>query len=208
MRKNIIFGSGLSSYKDFDNLKEICSVALEHGILCFDTAPSYRTEVILSEVIRSCSGELGLRRQDYSIQTKIDPIQMYNGGIESYFEGKLKEMGLEYMDILLIHWPLEKYLFKTWEAVVNIKEKGLAKRIGICNLRLRHLEKLKTQGIIPEVLQIERHPLNTFSAEVEWCKANGVELQDYSPLCKMHPALRENKALDAIAKKHKGTSKK
>lgn len=202
MSKNLIFGSGLSSYKGFDNLKTVCKSALEHGITQFDTAPSYRTESVLSEVIRSCAEELGLSRQDYFIQTKIDPIQMYNGGIESYFEGKLKEMGLEYIDILLIHWPLEKYLFQTWEAIVNIKKKGLAKRIGICNLRIRHLEKLKTQGIVPEVLQIERHPLNTFAAEVEWSKANRVELQDYSPLCKMHPAIRENQALHAIAKKH------
>ncbi len=202
MNHSLIFGSGLSSYKDFDGLRQVCQVALEHGIVCFDTAPSYRTEALLSKVVIQCAKELGLQRTDYKIQTKIDPIHMYNGQVESYFTHKLDEMGLEYIDTLFIHWPVEKYLHKTWEALINLKEKGVARQIGICNLRLRHLEALKLQGIIPDTLQIERHPLNTFDKEVEWCHTNSVALQAYSPLCKMHQHIRENQALNAIARKY------
>ena len=56
--------------------------------------------------------------------------------------------------------------------------------------------------IIPEILQIERHPLNTFDKEVKWCHANGVWLQDYSPLCKMHPRIQEDEKLNSIARNH------
>ena len=83
-----------------------------------------------------------------------------------------------------------------------MKSRGLTQKIGICNLRIRHLNRLKERGIIPEILQIERHPLNTFMREVEWCKSNDVAIQDYSPLCKMHPAIKENEALNTLSKKY------
>lgn len=202
MSKNIIFGTGLSSYKDYNGLKTVCKVAMENGISRFDTAPSYQTEALLSNVIKECANELGMSRANYSIQTKIDPIQMYNLAVEVYFMEKLKEMKLEYIDSLLIHWPLEKYMHQTWEALKHLQKDGITKKIGICNLRIRHLKKLNEQGIYPEILQIERHPLNTFEEETAWCRKNGVILQDYSPLCKMHPRIKENMALNNIARKH------
>lgn len=202
MDKKIIFGSGLSSHKDLKGLCQVCEVALEYGIKDYDTAPSYRTEALLSKALSACAKKLGLNRSDYSIQTKIDPIHMYNGKVEEYFENKLKEMQLEYIDALLIHWPLDKYLHDTWTSLVKLKEKGLTRRIGICNLRIRHLEKLASEGITPEIVQIERHPLNTFRNEAEWCVKNDVILQDYSPLCKMHPAIRDNSCIKAIAEKY------
>lgn len=202
MTQRIIFGSGLSSYKDYEGLYKVCKKALENGIRRFDTAPSYRTESVISKAVKQSANELGLCRPDYQIQTKIDPIHMYNGNIRDYFLGKLSEMGLEYIDTLLIHWPLEKYMERTWNSIVALKEEGVAKKIGICNLRLRHLVDYKDKGINPEVLQIERHPLNTFNDEVQWCVNNNVELQDYSPLCKMHPVIRNNADLQRIAEKY------
>lgn len=202
MGKKLFFGSGLSAYKDFDGLLKVCSAAIKHGITNFDTAPSYRTEAIISKAIKHCAKDFNLSRNDYFIQTKLDPIQMYNGNIEYYFKSKLQEMDLEYIDALLIHWPLEKYLSETWDCMIKLKQEGLIKHVGICNLRLRHLETLKKQGIIPEILQIERHPLNTFEKEVEWCKKNSIIIQDYSPLCKMHPLIKNNEQLRTIALKH------
>lgn len=200
--KRMIFGSGLSACKDFEGLYKVCKVALSCGIMSFDTAPSYRTESLISSAVSKSAVELGLSRDDYQIQTKIDPIQMYNGNVEMYFLGKLKEMQLDYVDSLLIHWPVEKYLVKTWESCLSLKKDGYVKHIGICNLRLRHLNKYKEIGIIPEILQIERHPLNTFEDEVQYCKENGIQLQDYSPLCKMHPKIKENEELKALVQKY------
>lgn len=201
MRK-LILGSGVSSCKDSDGLLRICRTALSHDILLFDTAPSYKTEELLSESVTTSARDLGIGRENYFIQTKIDPIQMYNGNVEKYFEEKLLRMKLEYIDALLIHWPVQNYFMRTWESLIHLKEKGMAHRIGICNVRLKHLERLKTLGIIPEMIQIERHPLNTFQQEVQFCKEHSIELQDYSPLCKMHPRLRKNVELKKIASKY------
>ena len=199
---HLILGSGLSSCKDYDGLLKVCRVALSHNIRHFDTAPSYRTEVLLSEAVQNSAKDLGLHRDDYLIQTKIDPIQMYNGEVEEYFKNKLKEMRLEYIDALLIHWPIFNYLEDTWDSMINLKEKGYAKSIGICNLRIAHLKELKSKGIVPEILQIERHPLNTFQEEVLYCKENDINIQDYSPLCKMHSRIKNNESLIAIAEKY------
>lgn len=199
---HLIFGSGVSSFKDVEGLTQMCSMAVDYGIMAFDTAPSYRTEIILGEALQNILKTKGISRERLHIQTKIDPIQMYNGHVEDYFKLKLQEMHLDYVDVLLIHWPVYKYFMRTWEEMLAMQAHGLTKRIGICNLRLPHLKELKCIGIVPEVLQIERHPLNTFQSEVAFCHENGITLQDYSPLCKMHPLLRDNKMLHDMANRY------
>ncbi len=202
MSKPLILGSGVSSRKDLAGLIEVCRAALTNGIRSFDTAPSYKTEEILCSALRVCVDELGLKREDLKIQTKIDPIQMYNGNVDVYFKNKLKTLNLEYIDVLLIHWPVRNYLERTWESLLRLKEESYVRKIGICNLRVEHLEELGERGIIPEILQIERHPLNTFTEEADYCRKHHIMLQDYSPLCKMHPRIKDNPKLQKIAEKH------
>jgi len=201
-KKPLIFGTGLSSGKDYETLKKCCGTAIDCGICSFDTAPSYRTEGVLGQVLSDISKEKHLERESLYVQTKIDPIQMYEGKIEEHAEKVLRIMKLDYFDCLLIHWPVYKYFRKTWETLIRLKDQGVTKSIGICNLRESHLKELKGIGIIPDVLQVERHPLNTFEAERKFCKENGIALQDYSPLCKMHTLLKASKDLDEIAAHH------
>lgn len=198
----LIFGTGLSSGKDYETLKRCCSTAIDCGISSFDTAPSYKTEGLLGQVLGDIRKEKKIERESLQVQTKIDPIQMYEGNIERHVEGVLHTMQMEYFDCLLIHWPVYKYFRKTWETLVHLKSNGITKSIGICNLRESHLKELKGIGILPDVLQIERHPLNTFEAERRFCERNRIVLQDYSPLCKMHPLLKDSKELAEIAERH------
>ncbi len=202
MSKQLIFGSGVSSHKDLTGLVEVCRAAIENDIREFDTAPSYRTEEVLCSALKTCLNDLGLQREDIKIQTKIDPIQMYNGGVEDYFKDKLSKMRLDYVDSLLIHWPVHDYFLRTWQSMLRLKDAGYTRKLGICNLRLAHLQELESVGIIPEILQIERHPLNTFPAEVAFCKEHGIMLQDYSPLCKMHPRIKDSATLREVAEHH------
>ena len=188
--------------KTFDGLRKMCAQAIDSGIVTFDTAPSYKTEEVLGCALAEVIKEKEIVREQIRVQTKIDPIQMYEGLVEDYFRKKLTAMGLEYVDALLVHWPVYKYFRKTWEEMTAIKEKGLARRIGICNLRVEHLRELESIGIVPEILQIERHPLNTFEQECLFCRQHQIEVQSYSPLCKMHPLLRENPMLKRIAESH------
>lgn len=202
LKQNLIFGSGASAIKDEKGLYTVCSAAIENGIRAFDTAPSYKTEIILARVLHKIAAERQLAREDLYIQTKIDPIQMYERNVCVYFQKKLKDMRLNYVDALLIHWPVKRYFRDTWKALLFLKGQGLVKNIGISNLRLQHLKELKCLGVIPDILQIERHPLNTFQEEIKFCHEYNIKVQDYSPLCKMHPLVKNNKKLEELSTKY------
>lgn len=184
----------------YENLLAVVGECVRKGIYGFDTAPSYGTEDFLGRAIREqykvCS------RKDFFVSTKIDAWQMQDGNIDLFVKNALKKTGLEYFDMLLIHWPIEEYITSTWEAMCRLKDMGVVKNIGICNVRVRHLEKLKKEGIEPSFIQIERHPLRVCELEMQYCKANDIIVFAYSPLCRMHPHLSKNDALNALSRKY------
>lgn len=202
--KTEIFGTGASSSKDYDGLKNVISAAMGNGIFAFDTAPSYRTEAVLGKVLRELSGKMGVERERLFIQTKIDAWQMQESGgdIENYVGSALQQMGLEYFDSLLIHWPVPEYFDRTWENFIRLREQGIARRIGVCNVRLRHLENYAKSGCLPDIIQIERNPLRTCEREIDFCRRNGIEVQAYSPLCKMDERLRDSEILKSVSHKY------
>lgn len=204
--KEIILGTGVSSSKDYEGLLNVVREAIKNGIYSFDTAPSYRTDNLLGEVISQVLIENNLSRSDLFIQTKIDAWQMQEmqGEIAPYVYQALKEMKLDYFDSLLIHWPLPEFLETTWQSFVQLYKEGVVKKIGICNVRLRQLKQFLSWNFVPQVIQIERNPLRVCEQEINFCKEHGIEVQAYSPLCKMDSRIRDNKMLaDLSAKYHK-----
>ena len=184
--KQMIFGTGVSSCKDYGGLKKVVGAALENGINSFDTAPSYHTEELLGKVLKEAASEMGISRRELFIQTKIDAWQMQesDGHIEKYVENVLGQMGLEYIDSLLVHWPVPEYFDSTWECLVRLRERGVAGRIGVCNVRLRHLEKYEALDFMPEIIQIERNPLRTCGPELEFCRERGITVRHIRPCAK------------------------
>lgn len=201
MEKNIVFGTGASSGKTYDELFPVIKKAIECGIRVFDTAPSYRTETVLAAVIKDAAGELMLAPSECRIQTKIDPVQMLDGKIEVYLNMKLDQMKLEKFDTVLIHWPVPDYLDQSWDVLTKLREKGMIQNIGICNVRMRQLRYLEKCKRLPDIIQIERNPLRTCDDEMAYCIKQGIHVQAYSPLCKMHPLIKKNNALKQIAER-------
>lgn len=200
----LIFGTGLSSSKEYEDLLPVIRMAVKNGIRRFDTAPSYRTEKVLNQTLQRVMAEYDLPREIFHIQTKIDAWQMQasEGNVNIYVEKALKEMKQNYLDSLLIHWPIPEYLDATWECMVRLQEKGLVKKIGVCNVRLRQLRKFVEWNVKPQMIQIERNPLQTCAAEIAFCQENGIEVQAYSPLCKMDERIRDNELLKTIAERY------
>lgn len=188
----------------FTELYNVVEAGISHGISAFDTAPSYGTEGMLGKVLRHCIDTYHLNRSQLFVSDKIDAWQMqkYNGKIDSLVKKTIIDMGIQYLDILFIHWPIEEYLPQTWENMKLLKENGLVKEIGICNVRRRHLEKWKLVGISPKNVQIERHPLRTCQEDVAYCKDNGIKVYSYSPLCRMHQSLRRSEILQSLSAKY------
>ena len=201
---NIMFGTGASSAKTFDELYPLIQTVIKCGIFAFDSAPSYRTETVLGLCLNRCMTDFSIKRENLFIQTKIDAWQMAEGrsAVETYIQNVIRDMGVDYLDALAIHWPVPEYMEQTWKTFVKAKESGCVRYIGICNLRMRQLYKLPLCGVMPDFIQIERHPLRTCKKEVEYCHDKGIEIQAYSPLCKMHKKIAESPALQCIAEKY------
>lgn len=195
----LYFGTGLSSSKDYEGLYQTIRTAAEQGIYCFDTAPSYRTEEVLGNVLARLQQEQVIRREDITIQTKIDPWQMQTGNIRQHVQNALRKLGRSRLDALLIHWPVPEYLDDTWEVFCALYQEGIVKKIGICNLRTRHIRYMLKKRIPPQILQIERNPLRVCAGELALCREYGVEVQAYSPLCKMDRRIADSPALADIA---------
>lgn len=201
---HLILGTGASSYKDYDGLYTVISSAFENGIRGFDTAPSYGTEEILGKCISKCIGDYSVPRSEIFIQTKVDAWQMVESKdkIKAYVVNIMHKMKLEYLDALLIHWPVPEYLDKTWQAFAELRDEGVVKHIGICNVRIRQLKQYLSWEIKPEIVQIERNPLRTCSNEISFCHEHEINVQAYSPLCKFHEDIRTSPLLADIAKKY------
>ena len=125
---------------------------------------------------------------------------MQDGKILTHVEDALGKLEIDFLDALLIHWPVPEYMESTWKQMNEAREIGFVKKIGICNIRMRHLQKYVDWK--PDIIQIERHPLNTFEEEVSFCHDYCFEVQAYSPLCKMDDRIKNNNKLKAIADKY------
>lgn len=201
----MIFGTGVSSSKDYHELRGVVQGCFDNGIRAFDTAPSYGTESLLGSVLTSVGkGESIMQRSEYWIQTKIDPWQMQEkaGDIESYIQYSLDALGTSYFDAVLIHWPIPEYVDATLQSLEMAKAKGLIRYIGVCNVRKRQVERLLLHDYEVDIVQIERHPLRTCEEDIEFFKYKDIAIQAYSPLCKMNRKIRENTILQSIAEKN------
>lgn len=131
--------------------------AIDLGYRLLDTASSYGNESVVGRAIQMAS----IRREDVIVTTKVrGRDQGYEGALGAA-RRSLKNLGLDYVDMLLIHWPLprlDRYV-DTWRAMVRLREDGLVRSIGVCNFNEFHLRRIIDEtGVVPAVNQIELHP--------------------------------------------------
>lgn len=202
MNKSDYIHIGTFQSNDEALLEEVINASFEIGVYSFDTAPSYKTESVLGRLLEEKRKKYGIDRSSLYISDKIDDVQMEEseGNIEEYVNQALIKLKVDYLDAMFIHWPFEKYLFRTWEKLQGMKEKEKIKEIGLCNVRVRHLNKvIKETGIKPDVIQIERHPLRTCEEEISYCHNNAIAIQAYSPLCRMAPKIVNSAILQRLS---------
>lgn len=205
LEDNLILGTGLSSAKTFDELLVLIKKSISCGIFSIDTAPSYGVESVIGTVLKELISSGFIKRDDLFIQDKVDAWQMQegSGNVEKYVLDSLAKMSLDYFDSVLIHWPVPEYRDDTMKCLFALKQKGLIKHIGICNVRMRQLYQMEKMGIMPDIVQIERNPLRICLEESDFCKIHGIILQSYSPLCKFCDDIKNSEILSELAQKYK-----
>ena len=154
--------------------------ALKIGYRHIDTAELYGNE---SDVGRAVQ-ESGIRRDDIFITTKVwNSHQGYNPTIYAC-EGSLRRLGLSYVDLYLIHRPVQGLGDETWRAMIKLLHQGKAHAIGVSNYSIRELNELldKSDVVVPAVNQVEFHPFLYQEHLLQFCKNNKIQLEAYSPL--------------------------
>ena len=180
-------GFGTWQTPDGDVAVNSVKCAIQAGYRHIDTAQAYGNEEGVGEGIR----QGGVPREELFITTKLwNTNHTYDLTMRT-FEESLKKLGLDYVDLFLIHWPnpamyrnrWEQANAESWKAMEELYEAGKIRAIGISNFREHHIEALmKTAKIKPMVNQIRLCPGETQDELVEYCKAQGMILEAYSPL--------------------------
>ena len=163
-----------------DALTESCvRQAIDLGYRSIDTASLYGNERGVGQAIRGC----GLRREELFVTTKLwNDDHGFDKALKA-FDASLGRLGLDYVDLYLVHWPVGGARKDTWRALERIKAEKRAKHIGVSNYLVNHLEEMKGYAQeMPEVNQIEVHPFLQHRDTRAWCKKHGIVVEAYSPL--------------------------
>jgi methylglyoxal/glyoxal reductase len=195
------FGIGVFKVEEGPELVNAVKTAIKHGYRSIDTAAIYGNEVGVGQGIREGMKEAGISREDLFVTSKVWNTDLgYESTIAAY-ETSLNKLGLEYLDLYLIHWPVEGKYKDAWKALETLYKEGRVKAIGVSNFQIHHLEDLmKEAEIKPMVNQVEYHPRLTQKELQSFCQKHGIQLEAWSPL--MQGQLLDNEVLQEIANKY------
>jgi diketogulonate reductase-like aldo/keto reductase len=190
-------GLGLWQVKDRAEFDTAFNTAIKVGYRHFDTAQAYENEQYLGEDWRAS----GLKREELFITTKIAVQNFGYKKAKRSFDESLRKLQTDYVDLLLLHFPVTILRKKSWLALEEIREAGQAKSIGVSNYTIRHLEEMKNYAkIMPAVNQIELHVFLQQPELIKYCQANDIVVEAYSPLVRGRGM--DDPTIVKIAKKH------
>ena len=164
--------------------------ALDVGYRHIDTAWLYGNEGDVGKAILESS----IEREEIFITTKVwNSDQGYRSTLAAC-ERSLQRLGLAYVDLYLIHWPVEGQNNNTWKAMIQLLREGKTRAIGVSNYEIFHLQEIfQNFDVIPSVNQVEFHPFLYQEKLLEFCKNSNIQLEAYSPLTRgqrlNHPTL-------------------
>jgi 2,5-diketo-D-gluconate reductase A len=182
-----------------DQTAQAVSTALDAGYRSIDTAAAYQNESGVGEAIASS----GLRRDELFVTTKLwNSDHGYDRALRA-FDASLDKLGLDYVDLYLIHWPqpVNDDFVETWKAFEKIAADGRARAIGVSNFKAPHIRKLLEEtGTVPAVNQIELHPNLTQSDMRAFHREHGIATEAWSPLAQ--GGLLSDRAVTGLADKY------
>ena len=155
--------------------------AIAAGYKSIDTAKVYGNERGVGEAIRAA----GVDREDLFVTTKVwNSDQGYDAALRA-FDKSLDELGFDFVDLYLVHWPVKGKYKDTWRALEHLYEAGRVKAIGVSNFLVHHLEDVMGGAtVMPMVNQVEFHPRLQQPELQAFCKAHGIQLEAWSPIMK------------------------
>jgi len=192
-----LLGFGVYKVEPGAETEDAVVAALEAGYRHIDTAALYRNEVDVGKAIAAS----GIDRSELFITTKLwNSHQGYESTLAA-FDRSLEKLGLDYVDLYLIHWPKPEHTEGTWRAMEEIQAAGKARAIGVSNFLAEHLDQLtETATVMPSINQIEFHPHLQSAELISYCRDHGIVVEAWSPL--KHGEIINDPELAVIADAH------
>ncbi|WEG16864.1 aldo/keto reductase [Alkalihalophilus pseudofirmus] len=193
-------GLGVYKAEDGAEVEQAVIKAIKAGYRSIDTAAVYYNE----EGVGSAIKKSGVAREELFITTKVwNDDQGYESALRA-FDQSMNKLGLDVLDLYLVHWPVEDKFKDTWKALETLYKAGKVRAIGVSNFNVTHLEELlKTAEIKPMVNQIEFHPYLLQEDLRKYCKEQGIQVEAWRPLTKGD--IFSNPTVQEIANAHNKT---
>lgn len=170
--------------------------AIKTGYRHIDTAAIYKNEEGVAKGIHLS----GVDCSELFITSKIWNDDIREGKTKEAFEGSLKRLQTDYLDLCLLHWPVDGFV-DAWKDLIDLYEAGKIKAIGVSNFKEHHLETLKEAGLMaPLINQVELHPQLPQPDLLDYCQDEGIQIEAWSPL--MQGKFLDIPAFSEIAEKH------
>jgi 2,5-diketo-D-gluconate reductase A len=196
---------GLGTFPmDDAEARRVLPVAIEAGYRLIDTAENYRNERGIGEGIR----DSGIERAEIFVTTKFNGVWHGYDEVQKGFAVRAERLGLDYIDLLLVHWPLpaqDRYV-DAWRGMLRLLEEGKVRAIGVSNFKPAHIDRLiAATGAAPHVNQVQLNPWIIRQAERDYDVAHGVVTESWAPLAKGSDLLGES-VIRQLAQKYEKTA--
>lgn len=176
--------------------------ALKLGYRLIDYSSAYGDGSLLQKAIIKS----GVKREELFITTRVSNRAQREGRVREEYMSFLKNMNLQYVDLLQFHWPVTGLYLDTWREMEKLKDEGLVKHLGVANCHQHHLEEIfKICKYRPEVGQFEIHPLFTQKPLIEYYKRQGIIVEAYTPVARYDDRLVRLPLLNRLEKKYNKT---
>ncbi|MFC7391977.1 aldo/keto reductase [Scopulibacillus cellulosilyticus] len=186
------FGLGVYKAEEGQEVVNAVKAAINAGYRSIDTAAFYQNETGVGEAVKA----VDVPREELFITTKVwNDRQGYESTLSAFNESREK-LGLDYIDLYLVHWPVSGKYKDTWRALEKLYKEGYVRAIGVCNFKPHHLKDLLADSEYkPVVNQIELHPRLIQEETRAFCKDHQIKVEAWSPLMRGrifdHPILTE-----------------
>ncbi|WP_312111079.1 aldo/keto reductase [Brevibacillus reuszeri] len=195
------FGLGVFKVEEGPELVNAVQAAIRNGYRSIDTAAIYGNEEGVGQGIAQGLKETGISREELFVTSKVWNADLGYESTLAAFERSLKKLGLNYLDLYLIHWPVAGKYKDAWCALEQLYKEGKVKAIGVSNFQIHHLQDLMQDAEIkPMINQVEFHPRLTQKELRDFCQQEGIQVEAWSPL--MQGQLLDNPVLQEIAERH------